>query len=241
MFDEDTFEPFLADGLITNVIGMIKGGKEASIYLCRAGNTARRSLLVVKAYRPRQHRNFKNDAIYKDGRVINKRRIRVAVEKKTRFGRTIDDDWWVHREYEALSTLHAAGADVPEPLASSERGILMEYLGGDEAPAPQLLRVSLDRDEAEMVFDRLMRNVELALANDLVHADLSPYNVLFWRGRAWMIDLPQCVDARRNPNARALLERDVDHLCRHFARYGVESDPSDISRDLWGRYAYARL
>ncbi|CAN5176910.1 hypothetical protein BH20ACT24_BH20ACT24_02080 [soil metagenome] len=39
-----------------------------------------------------------------------------------------------------------------------------------------------------------------------------------------MIDFPQSIDARTNPNAHELLARDLKHLCRHFARYGVEED-----------------
>lgn len=241
MDDEETLDPFFAEGLVTEVMRTIKSGKEAAVWLCRGGPAAGSPLVAAKVYRSRHRRNFKNDAIYKEGRVIQKRRIRVAVEKKTRFGRELEDGWWVNRESEALTTLHAAGADVPRPIAASGAAVLMEYIGDAKEAAPQLLRVSLDTEEAQRAFDRLLWNLELWLSRDVVHADLSAYNILYWEDRAIVIDFPQSIDARTNPNARELLARDLTHLCRHFARYGVEENAADLTEDLWSRYAYARL
>lgn len=62
------------------------------------------------------------------------------------------------------------------------------------------------------------------MRSGLVHADLSPYNVLWWRERAWLIDLPQAVDLVVNPNGFDLLHRDVTTLSAWFARRGVSCD-----------------
>ena len=53
-----------------------------------------------------------------------------------------------------------------------------------------------------------------------------------------MIDFPQAVDPQVNPNARALLARDVTNVCRFFARHGVPTDPERIADLLWRRYWY---
>jgi RIO kinase 1 len=91
------------------------------------------------------------------------------------------------------------------------------------------------------VFDRIMRNIELALANDRVHGDLSPHNVLYYEGELRIIDFPQAVDPRFNPNALSLLERDVDTICRFAERHGIDVDTHRISRELWGRFLRADL
>jgi RIO kinase 1 len=238
---DSPLEPFFDDGLITRVLRVLKGGKEATVYLCRANPSTGRELLAAKVYRPREHRNFHNNDAYKAGRVIKDARARRAMQRKTRFGRSADEGWWVHREHEVLSLLTEAGADVPRPVAASERAILMDYVGDEESAAPQLRDVTLDKAEARALFDRLTWNVELALANNVVHADLSPYNVLYWDGRATIIDLPQAVDPRTNPNAQDLLTRDVTHLCRYFARFGVDRDPAGLARDLWTGFLFADL
>jgi RIO kinase 1 len=235
------FEELYSEGLLAEVIAPVKSGKEASVFLCRAGGQAGGGLLAAKVFHPRQARNFKNDAVYKAGRVIVNSRSRRAAAKKTRFGKEVEQGFWVHQEWEALRTLHSAGADVPRPVHLGGGVILMEYLGDQDAPAPQLKDVILTGEEARPLFDRLLWNVRRMLANNLVHADLSPYNVLFLDGDLRIIDFPQAVDARTNRNARDLLDRDMENVCRHFARYGIQEDARRLSGDLWTRFLFARL
>jgi len=112
----------------------------------------------------------------------------------------------------------------------------MAYVGDDRLPAPTLSEVALPREEAERLFHRIMDNVALMLDHHWVHGDLSAYNVLYWSGEVRIIDFPQMVDARTNPNAYALLRRDIQRVCEYFARFGVDSDPADLASDLWLPY-----
>lgn len=122
-------------------------------------------------------------------------------------------------------------------LAGTAGAVLMEWIGdAADAPAPQLKDVELDPDQAQPLFDRLVANVELWLACHVVHADLSPYNLLYQPERLVAIDFPQAVDPRVNPNAYALLARDLDHVCRFFARYRVRADAGALAADLWDRF-----
>jgi RIO kinase 1 len=98
--------------------------------------------------------------------------------------------------------------------------------------------VSLEPGEAQPLFDRLLYNVQLLLAQNCVHGDLSPFNVLYWRGGATLIDFPQAVDPRFNPNAAFLLRRDLDNLCRYFTRYHVEADPDHFASQLWAWFLH---
>jgi RIO kinase 1 len=241
--DEPTwFEELFDEGLITDIEMQLKSGKEATVYLCRANPvTTDAQQLVAKVFRPKRTRSFKEDARYKSGRVITNARTRRAVHKKTRFGQEFEDAWWINREHEILEHLHSVGADVPRPVRGSAFGILMEYIGDEDGPAPQLRDVDLNASEARDVYERVMWNVELFLRNDLVHADLSPFNILYREGRATIIDFPQAVDARTNRNSYELLRRDVENVTKHFARYGVSADPDRLTGDLWHRYLFARL
>jgi RIO kinase 1 len=65
--------------------------------------------------------------------------------------------------------------------------------------------------------------------------------VLVWEDGPVIIDLPQAVDARTNRNAHMLLERDLDHLCRYFARHGIDRDSRRLADSLWNRYLFAKL
>jgi RIO kinase 1 len=239
---DDTVRHFLDEGLITSVLRPIKSGKEASVHLCRANpSTTGLELAALKRYHPLDRRDFRDESVYRDGEWIKERRIRVALEKHTRFGREVQGAIWVHREWEMLQALSAAGADVPTPIAASDDGILMTYIGDVDTAAPQLNRYRPGRDEAQALFDQLMKNVERMLYVNVIHADLSPFNVLVWEGRATVIDLPQAVDPRKNRHARRLLERDVERICEHFARFGLRSSAARITHDLWTAWQFADL
>lgn len=112
--------------------------------------------------------------------------------------------------------------------------------------APTLHLVALERAEAHSLFDQLLRNVEIMLSHGVVHGDLSAYNVLYCRrssseeeGEIKIIDFPQMVDPRANPDARAIFNRDVERLCQYFARFGVSANAPAIARDLWKRHIFA--
>ena len=92
------------------------------------------------------------------------------------------------------------------------------------------------------MLDDLLYDVETLLRHNRVHGDLSPFNVLVHDGRARIIDFPQAVDPRMNRNACNLLFRDVENLCRHFARCGVDDfNPSQIAGHMWGRFVRGEL
>lgn len=235
------FDPFYAGGWIDEALHEVKSGKEATVYCCRGGTRVGGALVAAKVYRSRQRRGFKNDAAYREGRVITDRRARRAVERKSSFGREEAFASWIAHEYATLERLHEAGAAVPRPYTRSSTAILMDYIGDAHDPAPLLAGVALDPDEARDLFRHLMRDIELLLAHDVIHGDLSPYNILWWEGRATIIDVPQAVDPRANPSARALLARDIENVCRYVARSGVLSDPARIADSLWRRYLRAEL
>lgn len=237
----EALEQFFADGLITEVLYVVKSGKEATVYCCQAHPSTGVELLAAKIYRSRNNRGFKNDAVYQEGRVILNGQVRRAVEKKTRFGREAQFSMWIDYEFAALNALYKVGADIPRPLARSGGALLMEYLGDRQQAAPALQGVELARDEVRPVFDRLMGNIELWLANNYVHADLSAYNVLYWQGQARIIDFPQAVDPRFNPNARALLTRDIDNICHYMARYGLQRNSQAIADRLWRKFKNSEL
>ena len=117
----------------------------------------------------------------------------------------------------------------------------MTYLGDEDAAAPQLRSVRPSPNEAQDLFAQVMRAIELMLFRNVIHGDLSAYNVLVWEGRATVIDLPQAVDPRKNRHAEAMLRRDVERVCQHFERFGVRSSPGRITADLWNGWRFADL
>jgi RIO kinase 1 len=240
---------FVADHILTDVLHMVQGGKEATVYCCKAYPTLGVDLLAAKIYRPRMFRNLKNDALYRegreilgdDGKAVHDHRSQRAILKKTRLGSEMQITSWIEHEYQTLRTLHDAGAAVPRPVAQNGNVILMDYIGEAGSPAPTLQSVSLEPAEAGPLFDLLIENVGLMLAHNRIHADLSAYNVLYWEGQVTIIDFPQVVDPLYNPQGYRLLERDIARLCQYFSQYKIRANSAQIATDLWGHYLRGEL
>jgi len=238
----EAIEPLIADELISDVLYPVKSGKEATLYCCSGGSRAPADLVAVKVYKPQQYRSFRNDSVYQEGRVILNARDRRAAAKRTRHGREVHSTLWSNSEYETLRVLYRAGARVPRPIGRTGGAVAMEWIGDDDGPAPQLKDVSLGNAEAASLFDQLIADIELWLACNVVHGDLSAYNILLQDGeRVVTIDFPQAIDPRVNGNAETLLARDIEHVCQYFARHGVRSDAYAIVDDLWDRFTRGAL
>jgi RIO kinase 1 len=229
----EALEPFFADGYVEEVLYELKSGKEAVVYCCRGGARLQGALVAAKVYKARQQRSFHNDWMYREGRVILDARARRAAAKRTDFGREVASTLWTDHEWQVLRQLRAVRADVPRPLAHAEGALLLEFIGDEHGAAPQLKDVRLTPGEAEAALERLLDNLRLWLMADVVHADLSAYNILYWQGVPVSIDFPQAVDPRVNGNAFDLLLRDLTNLARYFARQGVDRDPYAMAERIW--------
>jgi RIO kinase 1 len=242
--DVPAVQEFLDQGLITALLGQLKSGKEAASYLCRGGRDVDGARYVVaKVYHDLDRRNFANDSLYQEGRVILNGQLKRAIAKKTGFGKNANLALWVDAEFEMLSNLEYGGVRVPTPYFCNEQALLMSFIsaGGGREPAPQLQHAKLDREQAEVVRDQLLLEVEAMLNCNVVHGDLSPFNVLWDGTLAWIIDFPQAVDARMSPHARTLLQRDLQNLSKYFARHGLGFDAESHAGWLWQRWKYGEL
>ena len=239
-------EMFALNDFITSVLRRVKGGKEANVYCCAAHPATGLTLIAAKLYRPRMLRNLRNDARYREGRPMltaegeaigsKNWRLQKAIAQKTATGLEAVQTSWLEYEYQTMTRLHAAGIDVPRPLKHGENALLMEYVGDEVMPAPALSQATVSPADAPRLFGRMLDNIEAMLAAQVVHGDLSAYNVLYWQGRLHIIDFPQVVDPYNNPDAFAIFRRDVERICQYFDRLGVGSQPGRIARDLWHKH-----
>ncbi len=245
-----TLRPFFETDHIDDVLSKVKGGKEADVYRCSLTEGKRRQIVAAKLYRPRSHRTMRNDLIYREGRNVltpqgqtsraYDRRVLRAMLKRTEYGKQAEQTSWLMHEYHALVELHAAGADVPEPIETAPNAILMEFIGDEYAVAPVLHSVHLDKAEAQVLFEQVLRNLQIMLEAGFIHGDLSAHNILYWEGRAIVIDFPQVVPVAGNKQAFALLMRDVARICQYWKKQGILTDPERLAEDLWGSYSQVR-
>jgi RIO kinase 1 len=229
----------LDDGVIDEVYTRLKSGKEADIYLVRHAN----EVVAAKVYKERNARNFKNNAAYKEGRRVRNTRTQRAMDKGSRFGQAASEEAWKAKEAEALGKLFAAGVRVPKPVMFYEGVLLMEaVLDSDGRPAPRLVEAAVPREKAAEWYADLRSQVVKMLACDLVHGDLSPYNVLVaWNGPT-VIDFPQVIGAAHNSQAERFFERDLETLRRFFAAVDPALNASaGDAREIWRAFVRREL
>ncbi|WKZ34358.1 MAG: RIO1 family regulatory kinase/ATPase [Anaerolineales bacterium] len=242
----DSLAAFHDHKWISDVLRRVKGGKEASVYLCRPGVEVDAPLLAAKVYRPRSLRNLKNDQQYRvgrtdldeDGVALWKEADINAIVKRTRYGEEVRHHSWIAYEFVTMEKLFAAGADVPKPYAKEKNAILMEFIGDAGTAAPPLSHIGLDPDEAQPLFGRVVRNMDIMLANDRIHGDLSAYNILYWDGDIKLIDFPQVVIPESNPSSWGIFQRDVLRICQYFAAQGIRTDAKKLAADLWTAHGH---
>ena len=231
---------------ISDVLRKVKGGKEASVYLCKAGEDMDVPYVAAKIYRPRSLRNLKNDAQYRVGRVdldadgsaLWKEADINAIAKRTSYGEEVRHRSWIAYEFKTMENLYAAGADIPKPYAMEKNAIVMDFVGDTVNAAPVLSSVNLDVAEARILFERVIHNIDVMLSSECVHGDLSAYNILYWDGEIRLIDFPQIVLPKSNPAAWNIFQRDVIRICDYFSAQGVRCDARKIAADLWTAHGY---
>jgi len=235
-------------GTEDEVLGLLKTGKEAEVFIVerRTLDGDRSALLVHKRYRPSKvthkgeleelgftrARTFTNDVLYHEGRRLRYSRDQRAVERMTDYGKHLLAERWPGQELEALQAAHDAGVTVPYPVEFTGDGMLMQLIGDAVGAAPRLVNARLTVDELAAAYVQLLDELSALTRASLVHADLSPFNVLWWEDRMWLIDFPQSVDLVNNPHGFDMLHHDVTTMCTWFARRGIDTDGEAVFASL---------
>jgi RIO kinase 1 len=235
-------------GTEDEVLGLLKTGKEAEVFIVerRTLDGDRSALLVHKRYRPSKvthkgeleelgftrARTFTNDVLYHEGRRLRYSRDQRAVERMTDYGKHLLAERWPGQELDALQQAYDAGVTVPYPVEFTGDGMLMQLVGDAVSAAPRLVNARLTADELGAAYAQLLEELAALTRASLVHADLSPFNVLWWRDRMWLIDFPQSVDLINNPHGFDMLHHDVTTMCTWFARRGVDTDAEEVFASL---------
>ena len=221
------------EGVIDEVVRPLKSGKEAAVYVVRAGNDVR----CAKVYKDMAQRSFQKRVQYQEGRKSRGSREARAVATGSRYGRRQQEAEWKNAEVDALYQLRDAGVRVPEPHGFFHGVLVMELVTDAEGfTAPRLRFIQLDFAQAREFHAVLVRQVVRMLCCGLIHGDLSAYNVLVGPDGPVLIDFPQVVSAGGNNAARTMLLRDVNNLTASLGRWAPELLDTWYGEELWALF-----
>ncbi|MBX3707748.1 MAG: serine protein kinase RIO [Pseudomonadales bacterium] len=228
----------IEDGMIETVIRSLKSGKEAAVYVVRAGGELR----CAKVYKNMAQRSFQQRARYQEGRQVRGSRQARAMNRRTRFGRREEETAWKNAEVDALYQLREAGVRVPVPHGYADGVLIMELVTDAQGnAAPGLGQVELTEEQARVCHRFLIGQIQRMLCAGIIHGDLSEYNVLVGADGPVIIDLPQAVNAAGNNSARAMLLRDVANVTTTLARFAPDLLATRYGEELWALFESGRL
>ena len=216
VFDQSTrmvLFKFLNNGVLNEVSGVISAGKEARVYW---GKTREGEERAVKIY-------LTSSAEFKKGMLM-------YIEGDYRFKNVRRDtrsliSTWAQKEFRNLEEANKAKVRVPKPIAVERNIVIMEFIGKDGVSAPRLKEQPPD-DPAKTYKQLLTYMKRLYQKAELVHGDLSEYNLMTWKGKLVMFDMSQSVPTS-HPLAEFLLKRDIENVNRFFSRQGLEVLPNE--------------
>lgn len=231
-------QPLIDDGLIDDVVSRLMSGKEADVYVVACGEQLR----CAKVYKEAAKRSFKKAAQYREGRKVRGGRQARAMNKRSNYGRQLEEEIWQTAEVDALSRLSRAGVRVPETYFCIDGVLLMELVTNKVGEvAPQLAAVTMSAPEARKQFMFMINNIKLMLCTGIIHGDLSEFNVLVDNIGPVIIDLPQAVNASANNNAQMMFERDVNNMRRYYGHYAPELLASNYAKEMWALFEAGSL
>ncbi len=224
VFDAKTIEAIeklIASRVIEDIYYPVSTGKEADVYYAKSPKGEE---LAVKIYRIHTSA-FKKIDIY----VIQDKRFQARKSP-------IKQKWaWARREFKNLKLAYNAGVHVPKPIRLFRNVLVMQFIGRNGTPAPQLVNVE-ELVNPEYTFKVLINDVKLMFQKaKLVHADLSPFNILILdKKEPYIIDMAQGVRVS-HPYALQFLYRDIHHIVSFFKGFLDETpDIDDIFEEITG-------
>ncbi len=236
------FDFFIGEGIISVRGPVLKQGKEACVYRCPAEGDGRSRDVAIKVYKNIEHRSFQALSAYLQGRLaeagINRRDSMHILSTPSEL-----QAFWVYSEFSVMQRLHDAGLPVPVPFAKCATAFAMEFIYEDDGqtePAPRLRDYRCGPDESYGFKRILLDAIERMLSLNIIHGDLSPYNILVRNGKPVIIDFPQAVDARYNIRGKEMLERDILNICRYCpdTRRTPEEEAARITTRLWEPFSH---
>ncbi|AFM98326.1 putative RIO kinase [Encephalitozoon hellem ATCC 50504] len=217
-------------GKLSNLEGSLCTGKESNVYLAEASTALCSKFIKNKYVEAEEADNLEQMIpvvvkIFKTSIMSFRDRERYIRSEK-RFQRFCTSNSrklikvWAEKEVRNLKRLNNAGIPSPEPIYLKNNILIMSRVGNHEVVAPKLRDAII-----EDIMGCYLQCVEVIRSMykraGLVHADLSEFNLLYFEGVVYVIDVGQSVEIDHD-NAQSFLIMDINNINNFFSKKGVE-------------------
>uniref|UniRef100_A0A8B9GZP9 Serine/threonine-protein kinase RIO3 n=1 Tax=Astyanax mexicanus TaxID=7994 RepID=A0A8B9GZP9_ASTMX len=203
-------------GILENINGCISTGKESVVFHADGGSFEEMIVpeeCVLKVFKTTLN-EFKNrDKYIKDDYRFKDRFSKLNPRKIIRL--------WAEKEMHNLARMKKAGIPCPDVVILKKHILVMSFIGQNQVPAPKLKEANLSKEDLTKAYYQVVQTMQqLYKECNLVHADLSEYNMLWHDGQVWLIDVSQSVEPT-HPHGLEFLFRDCRNVATFFQKSGV--------------------
>lgn len=204
--------------ILEEIHGIISTGKEAVILHAKSDPNYSGDLILPKECAIKIFKTTLNEFKQRDRYIKDDFRFKDRFSKQN--NRTVIF-MWAEKEMHNLMRMQKFGINCPEVIALRKNILLMSFIGADNVAAPKLKYAILSDAELILAYEEVV-NIMVCLYNEakLIHADLSEYNILWFNGKCYLIDVAQAVEPG-HPCALEFLMRDCYNISSFFTRKGV--------------------
>uniref|UniRef100_UPI003AABA598 serine/threonine-protein kinase RIO3 isoform X2 n=1 Tax=Centroberyx gerrardi TaxID=166262 RepID=UPI003AABA598 len=203
-------------GVLENINGCIGTGKESVVFHADGGSLEEQPVpdeVVLKVFKTTLNEFRNRDRYIKDDYRFKDRFSKLNPRKIIRL--------WAEKEMHNLHRMKKAEIPCPEVVLLKKHILVMSFIGREHVPAPKLKDVMLGTEDMKNAYYQVLHMMQqLYQECDLVHADLSEYNMLWHDGKVWLIDVSQSV-APTYPHGLEFLFRDCRNVSTFFQKRGV--------------------
>ena len=184
--------------IISQLGPLIGKGKESDVYSCMDDD---KNIYAAKFYRM--------------GRTSFKsiKQLRDIIGERGHLSWLYINRLAAKKEYEALEKIYRLNLNTPNPIGYNRHIIIMSYLRGKELVYYKRIKKPLK------IFNRIIKQYRVIYKKaNMIHGDLGEFNVVMdEKGNILIIDWLQWVPSD-HPNAKSLLERDIENICNFFRK-----------------------
>ena len=218
-------------GILDEVNGVIATGKESVVLHATGADEPEIPMgkeLVIKAYKTTlddyktRGKYLRDDHRYQDCLARLNPRTLIAS--------------WAQKELQNLRRLKNSEIPCPEPYFLKKHVLIMSLIGKKGTPAQKLKDVVLTSAQWEIAYDQVVQLMKkMYQSAELVHCDLSEYNILFHQGQCYFIDVSQAI-LKNSPSALVYLYRDCRNICSFFKKRDVHEvmSPAELLKEVSG-------
>ncbi|HZT34696.1 MAG TPA: serine protein kinase RIO, partial [Nitrososphaera sp.] len=201
VFDMPTLmviQDMLNEGILKSVRSHFATGKESKVYLALAPDGSQLAIkifLTVSAEFKKRMQYIAGDPRFENVKMGSTRNM-ISI--------------WAKKEFRNLTTAHKSGVNTPIPVAVKKNVLVMEFIGdSDGNAAPRLAEAEVSAADYDEVLNQMTILYQRA---ELIHADLSEYNIFKEAsGRLVFFDFGSAV-SNRHPMSKQFLVRDVINI-----------------------------